>query len=116
MIAEPEASWLDLPRYDAAQSYAFNYEHAPEHPFLGARIASDSAASSALVHDIERAAHALVKDALQRAQQVLDEQPQAFQQLVAALQHNEALDRQAIEQALKPQPQDTPEPVRGAAE
>jgi cell division protease FtsH len=72
------------------------YEHHAEHPFLGQRIAADTAASDATVHAIEGESRRILTEALDQAQQCIREHRERFDKLVEALLENETLEREEL--------------------
>ena len=72
------------------------YEHQREHPFLGARIATDSGVSDATVHQIESEARTLLEEALAEASTTIKRHRQLFDQLVNALLSEETLEKDAL--------------------
>jgi cell division protease FtsH len=79
-------------------------EHKSEHPFLGARIASDSGLSDATVHEIELEARRLLNEALARATDVIAGERPVIERLVEALIDREMRDSADLAEVLAPAP------------
>ena len=90
--------------YGIAQKMVANYgmsealgpvylEHRSEHPFLGARIATDGGVSDATVHQIEGEARRLLEHARADAQRVVSADRAMLDRLVASLLERETLER-----------------------
>jgi cell division protease FtsH len=76
------------------------HEHRTEHPFLGARIASDSGVSDGTIHEIEHEARALLCAALAKATSALESERELLEDLVAALLDHETLDEPELHRLL----------------
>ena len=72
------------------------HDHDREHPFLGARIASQSGVSDATIHAIETEARALLEQALESATETIRGERERLDRLVAALLEQETLDKDEI--------------------
>jgi cell division protease FtsH len=79
------------------------HEHRSEHPFLGARIATDGGISDATVHQIEREANRLVSEALTEATDTIRTQRALVDRLIQALLTRETLERDDLREVLPPQ-------------
>jgi hypothetical protein len=73
-----------------------------EHPFLGREIAQPRKVSEATAQAVDAAVRRLLTEAEQRAETVLTSHRAAVERLIASLEHNETLDRAAIDQCLAP--------------
>jgi cell division protease FtsH len=69
------------------------HEHRSEHPFLGARIATDGGVSDATIHAIEQETQGLLAGADERATDTLTTHRHLLDRLLAALLEHETLDR-----------------------
>jgi cell division protease FtsH len=76
------------------------HEQSREHPFLGARIATDGGPSDATAHSLEKEAQRLLKLAEAAAEQTIAAHGPAMKALVDALLAHETLDGAALEAAL----------------
>jgi cell division protease FtsH len=72
------------------------HEHRSEHPFLGARIATDSGVSDATIHAIERETQLLLSAAEATASATLSGQRVLLDRLLAALLEHETLDHDEL--------------------
>ena len=79
-------------------------EHRSEHPFLGARIATDGGVSDASVHEIEREARRLVELARDDAQQIVASDRALLERLVETLLERETLERDELRAIFDPAP------------
>jgi cell division protease FtsH len=77
------------------------HDHQTEHPFLGARIANDSAVSDATVHEVELEARRLLDEGLKDTQALIDAHRARLDQLVDALYTKETLEREELERLLQ---------------
>jgi cell division protease FtsH len=73
-----------------------------EHPFLGREIAQPRKVSEATAQAVDAAVRRLLTEAEQRAETVLTSHRAAVERLIESLEHNETLDRAAIDQCLAP--------------
>jgi cell division protease FtsH len=73
-----------------------------EHPFLGREIAQPRKVSEATAQAVDAAVRRLLTEAEQRAETVLTSHRAATERLIASLEHNETLDRAAIDRCLAP--------------
>jgi cell division protease FtsH len=73
-----------------------------EHPFLGREIAQPRKVSEATAQAVDAAVRRLLTEAEQRAETVLTSHRAALECLVASLEHDETLDRAAIDRCLAP--------------
>src|SRR5690606_22367718 len=80
------------------------YEHHPEHPFLGQKIATDSSASEATTHAIEAEARALLRRALEQAGELLESHRAALDDLIDDLLHRETLEKRDLDELLGNKP------------
>jgi cell division protease FtsH len=80
------------------------HEHRSEHPFLGARIATDSGVSDATIHAIEKETQRLLTEAEHKAASTLDTHRNTLDRLVAALLEYETLDEEELQRVLVPPP------------
>ena len=80
------------------------HEHRSDHPFLGARIATDGGISDATVHQIETEANRLVSDALRDATETIRGQRPLLDIMVQALLKNETLEKDELAELLPPAP------------
>jgi cell division protease FtsH len=71
-----------------------------EHPFLGREIAQPRQYSEATAHEVDAAVARLLGNAEARAAQVIDAHRERIEALVAALEEQETLDRNAIDHHL----------------
>ena len=78
------------------------HEREVEHPFLGQRLAMESAVSEATSHEIEDEARRLLVDALESAKRLVRERRAALDRLVRSLLDRETLERDDIEKVLVP--------------
>ncbi len=78
------------------------HEHNTEHPFLGARIATDAGVSDATIHAIEREAQRLLAEALDTATTTLSASRTRLERLIAALLEQETLDQAELVALLDP--------------
>jgi cell division protease FtsH len=76
------------------------HEHHAEHPFLGARIATDSGVSDATIHEIEAEARELLMNAQAAATALLASERPLLDQVVAALLEHETLDEPELTRLL----------------
>ena len=83
------------------------YEHDGEHPFLGQRVALDTATSAATAAAIDEEARKILSRALEEAVLLLNQNRPSLDRLSAALVERESLDRAELEAVLRspPQPQ-----------
>jgi cell division protease FtsH len=72
------------------------HEHRSEHPFLGARIATDSGVSDATVHAIEDETQRLLTAAEATAEATLTSHRERLERMIAALIEHETLDRDEL--------------------
>ncbi|MCA9619513.1 MAG: AAA family ATPase, partial [Myxococcales bacterium] len=72
------------------------HEHRSEHPFLGARIATDSGVSDATVYAIERETQRLLSEAEGSARATLTNHRQRLDALLEALLERETLDEEGL--------------------
>ncbi|HHH30425.1 MAG TPA: ATP-dependent metallopeptidase FtsH/Yme1/Tma family protein, partial [Polyangiaceae bacterium] len=79
-------------------------EHRSEHPFLGARIATDGGVSDATVHEIEREARRLLELAREDAQRIVADERELLDGLVEALLERETLERDDLRAFFQPAP------------
>jgi cell division protease FtsH len=82
------------------------YDVHEEHPFLGQRIATDTATSDATVHAIEDEARKLLARALEQASRVVAARRTKLDALVAALLEHETLEQDALATVLGPAVED----------
>lgn len=80
------------------------YEHAREHPFLGARIATEGGVSDASIHILEEEAGTMLRQALAAAEAVVVEERERLDRLVDALMRDETLERDALRTLLEQPP------------
>ncbi|MBW2524981.1 MAG: ATP-dependent zinc metalloprotease FtsH [Deltaproteobacteria bacterium] len=80
------------------------HEHRSEHPFLGARIATDSGVSDATIYAIEQETQLLLSTAEAAANATLNGQRRPLDQLVAALLEHETLDHDEVLASLSTAP------------
>ncbi len=75
-------------------------EHRSQHPFLGARIATDAGVSDASIHEIELESRRLLLDALEDARETIQAHRPEMTRLIDALLEHETLDADALERLL----------------
>jgi cell division protease FtsH len=93
------------------------YPYEEEHPFLGRRLATESGASDATVHAIERAARKLLGAARDAAERAITGHRATLDALGAALLEHETLEKDALDQivaAAAEVPAPAPRPVPAA--
>jgi len=73
-----------------------------EHPFLGREIAQPRRFSETTAHEVDKAVGRLLREAEAIATEVITRHKNQMEALVAALEANETLDREAIEKCLGP--------------
>jgi cell division protease FtsH len=73
-----------------------------EHPFLGREMAQPRKVSEATAQAVDAAVRRLLTEAEQRAETVMTSHRVALECLVASLEHDETLDRAAIDRCLAP--------------
>ncbi len=78
-----------------------------DQPFLGREIAQPRRHSEHAARQVDRAVHALLKEAEMRADSIIREHRKAFDRLVRELEEHETLDRETIERCLKDAPAST---------
>jgi cell division protease FtsH len=76
-------------------------EHRSEHPFLGARIATDGGVSDATVHEIEHEARRLLDSARNDARGLVVEHRHVLDRLVEALLERETLEKDDLRAVLE---------------
>jgi cell division protease FtsH len=77
-----------------------------EHPFLGREIAQPRHFSESSARTVDRAVQSLLREAEDRAQQVIECHREPLVRLVAHLEDDETLEREQIESCLGPRPLD----------
>ena len=71
-----------------------------EHPFLGREIAQPRRFSEATAQAVDKAVKELLHEAEKRAESIMQNHSDQLESLIAALEKNETLDREQIEQTL----------------
>jgi cell division protease FtsH len=79
-----------------------------EHPFLGREIAQPRHFSESSAQIVDRAVQSLLREAEDRARQVIHCHRELLVRLVARLEEDETLEREQIESCLGPRPLDVP--------
>ncbi len=79
-------------------------EHRSEHPFLGARIATNAGVSDTSVHEIEREARRFVELARDDARRIVANESALLERLVETLLERETLERDDLRVIFEPSP------------
>jgi cell division protease FtsH len=76
------------------------HEQRVEHPFLGQRLATETALSDETAHEIEQEARRILFEAVEAAKQIVEGKRATLERLVAALLEHETLEKPDLERLL----------------
>jgi cell division protease FtsH len=76
------------------------HEQRVEHPFLGQRLATETALSDETAHEIEQEARRLLSEAVEGAKRLVESKRATLERLVSALLEHETLERPDLERLL----------------